>query len=93
MMSSAICAVNFAYGDGTTKSYSLGPFNVNSDAVTYFKNRLQNFNKVDATEQKKFTNLFEQLKSENGAEVTGVKSATITVTDVRRIFDAATYRP
>ena len=92
-MSSGVTAINFAYADGTAKGYSLGPFNVNSDAITYFKERVQNFNKVDATEQKKFTNLFEQLKSENGAEVTGVKSATITVTDVRRIFDAATYRP
>ena len=52
-MSSAICAVNFAYGDGTTKSYSLGPFAVNSAAALQFKNRLQNFNTVDATEQKK----------------------------------------
>lgn len=66
-MSSAICAVNFAYGDGTTKSYSLGPFAVNSASVTNFKNRLQNFNTVDATEQKKFTNLADYLVSENGA--------------------------
>ena len=91
MMSSAICAVNFAYGDGTTRSYSLGPFNVNSDAVTYFKNRLQNFDVVDATEQKKFTNLSEVLVSENGANLTGIKNATITVSQVTRIFDAATY--
>ena len=90
-MSSGVTAINFAYADGSTKIYSLGPFDANSDAITYFKERVQNFNKVDATEQKKFTNLFEQLKSENGAEVTGVKSATITVTNVRRIFDAATY--
>jgi len=92
-MSSAICAVNFAYGDGTTKSYSLGPFAVNSASVTNFKNRLQNFNTVDATEQKKFTNLFEQLKSENGYALTGIKSATITVSQVTRIYDAATYTP
>ena len=91
MMSSAICAVNFAYADGTIKSYALGSFDVNSDAVSYFKNRLQNFNKVDATEQKKFTNLFEQLKSDNGADLTGIKSATITVSQTRRIYDAATY--
>ena len=90
-MSSAICAVNFAYADGTAKGYSLGPFNVNSDAVTYFKNRLQNFNKVDATEQKKFTNLADYMVSENGAAFTGIKSATITVSQVTRIFDAATY--
>ena len=90
-MSSAICAVNFAYGDGTTKSYALGSFNVNSDAVTYFKNRLQNFNKVDATEQKKFTNLADYMVSENGAAFTGIKSATITVSQTTRIFDAATY--
>ena len=90
-MSSAICAVNFAYADGTAKGYSLGPFNVNSDAVTYFKTRLQNFNKVDATEQKKFTNLADYMVSENGAAFTGIKSATITVSQVTRIYDAATY--
>ena len=90
-MSSAICAVNFAYGDGTTKSYSLGPFAVNSASVTNFKNRLQNFNTVDATEQKKFTNLADYMVSENGAAFIGIKSASITVSNVRRIYDAATY--
>lgn len=92
-MSSAICAVNFAYGDGTTKSYSLGPFAVNSSAVLNFKNRLQNFNTIDTTEQKKFTNLADYMVSENGSAFTGIKSATITVSQTTRIFDAATYTP
>ena len=91
MMSSAICAVNFAYGDGTTKNYSLGPFAVNSAAVSNFKTRLQNFDVVDATEQKKFTNLSDVLVSENGYNLTGIKNATITVSQVTRIYDAATY--
>lgn len=91
MMSNAICAVNFAYGDGTTKTYSLGPFNVNSDAVTNFKSRLQNFDNIESLSSKKFTNLATVLVSENGANLTGIKSATITVSNVRRIFDAATY--
>ena len=90
-MSSATLTVHFAYADATAKSYVVGPFDVNSDAVTYFKNRLQNFNKVDATEQKKTTNLENFLCSENGAALTGIKSATITVSQSTRIFDAATY--
>ena len=90
-MSSAICTVNFAYADGTAKGYALGPFNVNSDAVTYFKNRVQNFNTIDTTKQKKFTNLADYLVSENGAAFTGVKSASITVSQATRIFDAANY--
>jgi len=90
-MSSAICAVNFAFADGTAKSYALGDFNVNSDAVTYFKSRLQKFNSVDTTSQKKFTNLATVLKSENGADYTGIKSATITVSQTTRIYDAVTY--
>ena len=93
MMSSSITAINFAYADGTTRSYSLGPFNVNSPAVINFKNRVQNFNSVDATEQKKITNLFDVMKSESGAQITGVKSASITTSQTRRIFDAATYTP
>lgn len=92
-MSSSICAVNFAYADGTTKSYSLGPFAVNSDAVTNFKNRLKNFDSTDSLSSKKFTNLADYLVSENGAALTGIKNATITTSNVRRIFDAATYRP
>ena len=92
-MSSSVTTINFAYADGTAKSYSLGPFPVNSAAVLNFRTRVQNYNKVDATEQKKFTNLFEQLKSENGADITGIKSATITTSQVTRIFDAASYRP
>lgn len=92
-MSSAICTVNFAYADSTTKSYSLGPFAVNSKAVSNFKDRLKKFNTIDETEQKKFTNLFDQLKSENGAAMSGIKSATITVSQTTRIFDAATYKP
>lgn len=91
-MSSSTCAVNFAYADGTTKSYSLGPFNPAGNAVTNFKTRLRNFNVTDETEQKKFTNLAEYLVSENGAAFTGIKSATITTSQTRRIYDAATYR-
>ena len=90
-MSSAVLSVNFAFADATFRGYSMGTFDVNSDAVTNFKNRLQNFNKVDATEQKKTTNLENFLCSENGAALTGIKSATITVSQVTRIFDAATY--
>ena len=93
MMSSSVTTINFAYADGTTRSYSLGSFAVNSVAVTNFKNRIQNFNNVDAQEQKKITNLFDVLKSENGAQITCVKSATITTTQTRRIFDSATYTP
>ena len=92
-MSSATLTVHFAYADATAKSYAVGPFAVNSYAVTNFKTRLQNFNKVDTTEQKKTTNLENFLSSENGAALTGIKSATITVSQVTRIYDAATYRP
>ena len=92
-MSSATLEVNFAFADATTKPVSVGTFDVNSDAVTYFKNRLQKFNSTDETTQQKFTNLQTFLKSENGANLTGIKSATITVSQVTRIFDAATYRP
>ena len=90
-MSSATLSVNFAYADATAKSYAVGPFAVNSDAVSNFKSRLQNFNKVDTTEQKKITNLENFLCSENGAALTGIKSATITVSQTTRIYDAATY--
>ena len=90
-MSSATLAVNFAYADATAKSYAVGPFAVNSDAVSYFKSRLQQFNSVDSTTQKKNTNLANFLCSENGAALTGIKSATITVSQTTRIYDAATY--
>lgn len=90
-MSSATLTINFAYADATAKSYAVGPFSVNSDAVSNFKDRLRNFNKVDATEQKKITNLENFLSSENGAALTGIKSATITVSQTTRIYDAATY--
>lgn len=92
-MSSATLTVHFAYADATAKTYAVGPFAVNSDAVTNFKTRLQNFNTVDATEQKKITNLSDFLCSENGAALTGIKSAIITVSQTTRIFDAATYTP
>ena len=90
-MSSSICGINFAFSDGTTKSYALGPFAVNSAAVLQFRNRVQNFNSVDSTSQKKFTNLKEYVVSENGAAMTGIKSATITTSNITRIYDAATY--
>jgi len=92
-MSSAVLSVNFAFADATTRIYSMGTFAVNSDAVTNFKTRVQNFNKVDTTSSKKFTNLAEVLKSDNGAELSGVKSASVTVSQSTRIFDAATYQP
>ena len=92
-MSSAVLSVNFAFADATTRIYSMGTFAVNSAAVTNFKTRVQNFNAVDSTSQKKFTNLAEVLKSDNGAELSGVKSASITVSQTTRIFDAATYQP
>ena len=92
-MSSAVLTVHFAYADATAKSYAVGQFAVNSDALNTFKTRLQNFNKVDATSQKKFTNLENFLCSENGAALTGIKSASVTVSQSTRIFDAATYQP
>ena len=92
-MSSSVTAITFAMSDGSTKSYSFGPFPVNSAAVLNFKNRVQNYNSVDSTEQKKFTNLFEYIKSENGASITGIKSATITTSQTQRIFDSSTYTP
>jgi len=52
---------------------------------------LRNFNSVDETTQKKFTNLGTILKSENGAALTGIKSAHITTSNVTRIYDAANY--
>ena len=90
-MSNSTLNVTFAYADGTTKTYSLGTFAVNSVAVNQFKTRLRNFDAVDETEQKKFTNLATVLKSENGSELTGIKSATITTAQTTRIYDAATY--
>ena len=91
-MSSATLAVNFAFSDGTSKTISAGPYAVNSDAVTNFKNRVQKFNSVDSTTQKNFTNLVAEFKSDNGAAITGIKSASITVSQSTRIYDAATYR-
>ena len=90
-MSSAMLAVNFAFADGTSKVISAGPYDTSSDSVLQFKNRLQKFNSVDETTQKNFTNLVGKFKSDNGADITGIKSASITVSDVRRIYDAATY--
>ena len=90
-MSSAVLSVNFAFAHATFRGYSMGTFDVNSDAVQNFKTRLQKFNRVDETSGKKFTNLSEVLKSDNGANLTGIKSATITVSQITRIFDAATY--
>lgn len=90
-MSSSSLSVNFAFADATTKSYIFEPFAVNSVAVSQFKNRLRNFNAVDETTQKKYTNLAKFLVSENGAELTGIKSASITTSQVTRIYDAANY--
>lgn len=90
-MSSSVCGINFAFSDGTTKSFTLGPFAVNSAAVLQFKNRVQTFDSVETTSQKKFTNLKDYVVSENGAAMTGIKSATITTSQTTRIYDAATY--
>ena len=90
-MSSAMLAVNFAFADGTSKVISAGPYDINSDSVTNFKNRVKNFNSVDESSSKNFTNLVGKFKSDNGAALTGIKSASITVSNVRRIYDAATY--
>ena len=92
-MSSSTLTINFAFGDSTTRQYSMGTFAVNSVSVLEFKNRLRNFNSVDSTSQKKFTNLADALKSDNGYPLTGIKSATITTSQTQRIFDAATYTP
>lgn len=92
-MSSSVLTVNFAFADSTAKTFSMGTFAVNSVAVTNFKERLRNFDKVDAESGKKFTNLSEVLKSDNGYNLTGIKSASITTSQTRRIFDAATYTP
>ena len=93
MSTNSTVAVNFAFADSTARSYSMGPFAVNSAAVQNFRTRVQNFNSVDSTSQKKFTNLAEVLKSDNGAAVTGIKSASITTSNITRIYDAATYTP
>lgn len=92
-MSEITLAVNFAFADSTTKSYTFGPLSVNAVSAADFKTRLRNFNSVDETSQKKFTNIAESVKSDNGYALTGIKSATITTSQTRRIFDAATYNP
>ena len=90
-MSNSVLEIKFAFGDGTTKSYSMGDYAVNSDAVLNFKNRVRKYDSVDETSQKKFTNLIEVLKSDNGASITGIKSASIITSQTTRIYDAATY--
>lgn len=92
-MNDATLNVNFAFADSTFRGYSMGTFAVNSISVTNFKERLQKFNSVDETVQKKFTNLADVLKSDNGANLSGIKSATVVTSQTTRIFDAATYRP
>ena len=92
-MSSSVLTVNFAFGDSTTRQYTVGTFDVNSVSVLEFKTRLQNFDKVNAELQKKVTNLADVLKSDNGYNLTGIKSATITTSQTQRIFDASTYTP
>ena len=92
-MSSAMLKINFAFADATAKSFEMGPFSLNDSAVTTFKTRVKNILAVDTEAGRKITNFGKVVKSENGAALTGVKSASITVSDVRRIFDAATYTP
>ena len=84
-MSSSVLSVNFAFADASYRTYSMGTFAVNSAAVLQFKNRLRMFNSVDETSQKKFTNLADVLKSDNGANLTGIKSASITTSQTTRI--------
>lgn len=90
-MSESTLAINFAFGDGTTRVVSAGSYDVSSDAVNNFKNRVKSFNSEDETAQKKVTNLVKVYKSDNGAEITGIKSATITVSEITRIYDASNY--
>lgn len=92
-MSSSTLSINFAFADATTRLYSMGTFAENSDSVKNFKDRLKKFNSVDSESGKKFTNLSDVLKSDSGAALTGIKSAHITTSQTRRIYDAATYRP
>lgn len=87
----SVLTVNFAFADSTTRSYSLGNYNPENESIGNFKNRVKTFNSVDTVSGKKFTNLAEVLKSESGAALTGVKSATITTTQITRIYDATTY--
>ena len=90
-MNNSVLSVNFAFADATFRSYSMGTFAIDSDAVQNFKTRLRKFNSVDETSQKKFTNLAEVLKSDNGANLTGIKSASITTSNITRIYDASNY--
>lgn len=90
-MSSATLTVNFAFSDSTTKSFSFGPFDIMASAVTQFRTRLRKFNSVDETSQKKFTNLADVLISDNGAALSGIKSASITVSESTRIYDSVNF--
>lgn len=90
-MNETTLSVNFAFADSSYRTYSMGNFSVSSDAVLNFKNRLKKFNEIDETSQKKFTNLAEILKSDTGAALTGIKSASVIVSNITRIYDAATY--
>lgn len=92
-MNSATLSVTFAFADATTKTIAVGTFDATSNAVLNFKTRLKNFLSVDSETQKKVTNLDNYLLSDNGAAFSGIKSASITVSQSTRIFDAATYRP
>ena len=91
-MNSAVLRINFAFADATTKSFEMGPFSVNDDAVTNFKTRIRNLIATDTQSGSKYTNFEKVVKSDSGAALTGVKSASITVSQVTRIYDAATYR-
>ena len=86
-------SITFAFADSTTRNFSLGPLNPQDESIGTFKNRIKNLDKVDTTSGKKFTNLAQVLKSDSGAALTAVKSATITTSQTRKIFDASTYNP
>lgn len=92
-MSSTTLTINFAFADSTTRNFSLGNINPENQFIETFKNRLKNFNSVDSTSGKKTTNLADIIKSDSGAALTGIKSATITTSQTRRIFDSSTYNP
>ncbi len=90
-MSSATLKINFAFADATAKSFEMGSFDLEDSAIGTFKTRVKNIFATDTETGRKFTNFEEVIKSENGAALTGIKSASITVSQVTRIYDAATY--
>lgn len=89
-MSNSTLTVNFAYADSTVKNFTVGPFAVNSEAVSEFKLRLKAFDAVNSS-GKKYTNLSTILKSDSGAALSGIKSAYIITSQSKRIYDAGDF--